>query len=55
MMTNDEHYVPVIIKDVIDKLNRANKNTNDFHSALAILIATKRMIDKEMKKRNINV
>lgn len=53
MMTNNEQYVPVLIKDLVRLLDKSKKTSNDYNSALNVLIITKKYIDKALTKHDV--
>lgn len=52
-MTNNEQYVPVLIKDLVRLLDKSKKTSNDYNSALNVLIITKKYIDKALTKHDV--
>lgn len=55
MKINNEQYVPVIIKDVVQRIEKLNKNSNDYVTGINILIATQQYINQALKKQKIKI
>jgi hypothetical protein len=51
--TKNDHLIPVIIHNLVDRLDKIDSRTNEYGSTVSVLIAIRDFIDFQLKKRNI--